>query len=459
MTSNIDTKYRRIVSPIPHPESVALVEELSQIEPRSMASFSSVVWDRAEGFQVWDAHGNEWIDFTSAIILANAGHANPHVYEAIKRQLDAGLWHSYCNPTAIRLEAIKKLKEIAPTYLDKVFLLTTGSEAVECAIKLVRMHGRRIKPEKIHILSFLGSFHGRTMGAQTAGGFFDQRRWMGSPPAAFHHIPFPECPRCPWGRTEYDRCGAECFHRSVDNLLDEKGITAQDFAGVITETFQGPTVAFFPNDYIRATREWAAENGILLVFDEIQAGFGRTGTWFGFEHYGVEADLICTGKGMTSSLPMSAVIGRAEILDLPEHGEMSSTHTGNPISCAAVIGNIEAIQSGNLLGNAVRLEAAMQGIVQELRQKYAGYLKAVNGKGLAWSIVLGRPRSEEADIELAHRVTDRCVQKGLFMFQTDRGTLKIVPPLCIEEEAFVEGMTVIEEALQECINETAESVG
>ena len=462
MTGNIETKYRRIVSNIPHPETVALLEELSQVEPRSMAGFSSVVWDRAEGSSVWDAHGNRWIDFTSAIILANAGHANPHIHEAIKRQLDSGLWHSYCNPTAIRLETVKKLKEIAQSYLDKVFLLTTGSEAVECAIKLVRMNGRKFRPEKIHILSFLGSFHGRTMGAQTAGGFLDQHRWMGLPPAAFHHIPFPECPRCPWGRTGYDRCGSECFHRSIDNLLDEgaeQGITAQDFAGVITETFQGPTVAFLPNDYIRTMREWATENGILLVFDEIQAGFGRTGTWFGFEHYDIEADLICTGKGMTSSLPMSAVIGRAEILDLPEHGEMSSTHTGNPLSCAALIGNIEAIQSGDLLGNAVRLEAVMHGIVRELRQKYAGYVKAVNGKGLAWSIYLTRPRSEEVDVELAYRVTDRCVRKGLFMFQTDRGTLKIVPPLCIEEEAFVEGMMVIEEALQECINETARGAG
>ena len=447
---NIETKYRRIISAIPHPDSVALIEELAALEPRSMAGFSSVVWDRAEGFQVWDAYGNRWIDFTSAIILANAGHADPHIHQAISKQLDANLWHHYCNPSAVRLEALKKIREILPPYLDKVFMLTTGSEATECALKLMRMHGQRKSKGKIHILSFLGSFHGRTMAAQAAGGFLDQHSWMGRRPEGFHHIPFPECPRCPWGKPAYANCGEECFRRGMQ-VLAKDGVPPELFAGAITETFQGPTVAFMPNDYVRALRDWADANDALLVFDEVQSGFGRTGKWFGFEHYGVKADLICTGKGMTSSMPMSAVAGNREIMDLPEHGDMSSTHTGNPLSCAAVIGNIEAIQQGGLLQNAVRLESQMQETTATLREKFPGYVKAINGRGLAWSIYISNPETGLLEVELADRVAELCIQQGLLMFQTYRGTLKIVPPLCIEPEALLEGMGVIELAMAECI--------
>ena len=450
MSRNIETQYRRILSPIPHPDSLPLIDELAALEPRSMAGFSSIVWDRAEGFQVWDAHGNKWIDFTSSIIMANAGHSNSHISDAIKSQVDSGLWHTYCNPNAIRLQALKKIKQILPPYLDKIFLLTTGSEATECAIKLMRLHGRKIHRDKFNILSFLGSFHGRTMGAQTAGGFIDQHEWMGSAPGGFHRIPFPECPRCPWGKSKYTGCGAECFRRGIDTLRNN-GIPPESYAGVITETFQGPTVAFMPLDYVRALRDWAAGNGVLLVFDEIQAGFGRTGRWFGFEHYDVEADIICTGKGMTSSLPMSAVAGRGEILDLPEHGDMSSTHTGNPLCCAAVIANIEAIQGQKMLQNATHLESVMARIVADFKIKFPERISAVNGRGLAWGFYLAKPGTNELDIELAVRVTERCIQKGVLMFQTNRGTLKIAPPLCIEEQALLEGMGVIEESLTECI--------
>ena len=135
-----------------------------------------------------------------------------------------------------------------------------------------------------------------------------------------------------------------------------RGSADDQVAGVITETFQGPTVAFMPPDYVQALAAWATAHRALLVFDEIQAGFGRTGRWFGFEHYGVEPDMICAGKGMTSCLPMSAVIGRGAVLDLAEHGEMSSTHTGNPLCCAAAIANIEAIRDDGLLANAAALE-------------------------------------------------------------------------------------------------------
>lgn len=446
----VETQYRRIISSIPHPDSIAFIEELKKVEPQSMSGMPPVVWDRAQGFQVFDAYGNAWIDFTSAVVLTNAGHANPLIGDAIRDQLDTGLWHNYCNPSAIRLRTVKAILEIAPPYLEKVFLLTTGSEAVECAIKLMRLHGRGISAQKFHIVSFTNSFHGRTMASQSAGGFQDQKEWMGVVPEGFHQIPFPECARCPWGRSSYENCGSECLERGLSMLWD-KGLHPEQIAGVITETFQGPYVDFMPTDYVHALREWTRANDALLVFDEIQAGIGRTGRWFGYEHYGVEADLVCMGKGLTSCLPMSAVAGRARILDIAGHGEMSSTHTGNPLCCAAAIANIAAIRDQGMMKNAAGLDPLIRQRLESLRDEFPGRIGAINGRGLVWAVYLLDPQTGRLDPDLGSRIVVRCMELGLLMLSTSRGTLKLAPPLCITEEAMMEGLGVIEQAMQECL--------
>jgi len=446
----IKTRYRTIISEIPHPGSLALIEELGSIEPRSMHGFGPVVWDHAEGFQVYDGFGNKWIDFTSSVVLTNAGHSNGRIGEMIRRQLSTHLWHAYCNPSQTRLDTLKALKGILPEYLDKILLLSTGSEAVECAIKLARMYGQTISKNKFRILSYYNSFHGRTMAAQSAGGFGDQQEWMVKKPEGFHHIPFPECWRCPWGKPRYDNCGHECWTRTLQQLK-EQGIAEDEISAVVTETFQGPTVAFMPNDYVLAVRQWALEHRVLLIFDEIQAGFGRTGRWFGFEHYGIECDLVCLGKGISSSLPMSAVAGRAGIMDLPSHGHMSSTHSGNPLCCAATLGNIQAIKEQRLLENCASLGHVISDRLRRLWNSFPGRIASVNGKGLVWAICLVDPCTGALDVRLAEQITTRCMQLGLLMLQTGRGTLKIAPPLCINEEAVLEGIDVITQAMNECV--------
>jgi len=444
----IRTRYRRIVTPVPAPQSLPVIQALEAAEPRSMSGMPPVIWDRAEGFRVYDAWGNCWIDFSSSVVLANAGHSHPAIAAAIRKQLDAGLWHNYCFPSQVRLATVRMLREVLPPYLDKVFLLTTGSEATECAIKLMRLHGRTVSPEKYHIVSFSGSFHGRTMAAQAAGGFPDQQEWMGRKPPGFHHLPFPECARCPWGRERYENCGRECLERSLARLRGE-GLREDEIAGVITETFQGPTVAFLPTDYAHALREWTAGHCILLAFDEIQAGFGRTGRWFGFEHYGVEPDLVCLGKGITSSLPLSTVAGRSAIMDLPEPGQASSSHTGNPLCCAAAMANIRVLREERLVERAASLEPVVRAALEGLRDKFPRHVGAIQGKGLVWAVYLLDPETRALDPVLARRVTARCLERGLLMLQTGRGTLKIAPPLCITEEALLEGVGVIEAALEE----------
>ncbi len=447
----IETKYRKIVTEIPTPESEKVIRELEAIEPRSMSGFLPVVFKKAEGFQIYDESGNMWLDFSSAVVLTNAGHANPIVKDYIQKQLDSNMLHSYCNPTRERLRVLKSLKKILPDYLDKAFLLTTGSEATECTIKLARIYGKNISPEKYTIISYYNSFHGRTMASQTAGGFIKQQEWMGKKPEGFYHIPYPECARCPWGKEKYDNCGKECFNKTLE-CMEQDGIVFKNIAAVITETFPGPTVAFMPQDYISELRKFTQGIDALLIFDEIQAGFGRTGKWFGFEHYDVKPDLIAMGKGMTSSLPMSAVAGRAKIMDLPVHGEMSSTHTGNPLCSAATIGNIEAI-SGGLLANASNMEdKVFKKYRQELLKEFGHRIAAFNGHGLAWGICFKKPGAKtEYDIDACNKICDICLKRGLIMLQTGRGTLKIAPPLCITEEALTEGLNLIREVMREVL--------
>ena len=451
----IETRFRHIQPPIPSPDSTAIIDELKQLEPRSMSGFAPVVWDRAEGFQVWDSGGNVWLDFSSGVILTNAGHANARIGQAIRAQLDSDLFFAYCNPHAMRLKVIKALRQVLPAYLDKVFLLTTGSEAVEAAIKLARIHGQLLAPGKIYILSYTGAFHGRTMASQAAGGIPDQQTWMGQAPGGFLHIPYPDCARCPWGKATYDSCGEECLERSLEQVRRESGVSDDLFACVLTETFPGPTCAFMPRDYVQALRRWATQHNALLIFDEIQAGFGRTGKWFGFEHYQVEPDLITMGKGMTSSLPMSAVAGRGSIMDLPSYGEMSSTHTGNPLCCAATIANIEAIRDDGLVENAAVMGEVVRRCLGQLRREFPDHVGGIHGNGLAQCVYLTDPATGGLNPELAKAVISRSLELGLLLLPTGgRGTIKVAPPLCITQDAVEEGFCVISQAMTECLAET-----
>lgn len=419
----IQTKYRTIISAIPHPDSIELLKELASIEPRPMGKFSPVIWDRAEGINMWDGYGNKWIDFTSSVVLANAGHANEEIGKAIRLQIDRQLFHNYCNPSLIRLEYLKRLRTILPDYLDKVFLLTTGSEAVECVVRIMREWGQKNRFSKVNIISHVDSFHGRTMASRALAGC----NYPQNPPA-FYQIPFPD----------------EEEHFSLDFL--EKELVA----GIIVETFRGPSATFMPKDYVAELREWTLAHDALLVFDEIQAGFGRTGKWFGFEHYDVEPDLIIVGKGMTSSLPMSAVIGRSKILDSVEG--LSSTHTGNPLCIAAGIGNINAIEKGKLIENAKELGKVCLNALEKLKEKYPEYIGSINGKGLVTAFYLLNPKTGRINSKLASKVINKCMKLGLLLLPTESaGTIKIAPPLCINKEALLEGVGIIDEAISLCL--------
>jgi len=444
----VRTKFRQINTPIPVPESLPTLHDLARYESRSMHGQLPVVWDRAEDFQVWDRFGNCWIDFTSTIFVANAGHANPLVKKAIQQQLDNGLFHSYTFATEIRAQYLKKLVEFTPAQFQKAFLLSAGTEATECAVKLMRLHGQVVGKRQGGIISFEESMHGRTMGAQMLGGTPASRAWIGYADPNIHRLPVPY----PWTLQREDGnriSGRERFHQDIDGLRSRGVNFKKDICGFIIESYIGWGAVFYPKDYMQALDEFAKENRILVAFDDIQGGFGRTGRLFAYQHYEVEPDLICCGKGITSSLPLSAVLGRASIMDLPDVGSMSSTHSANPLSCAAGLANIEAIESLNLISESRRKGEILFSKLDEVQMRFPERIAYVLGKGLLGALIVHDPASGRPDSDLATKVCERAMQKGLLLVHTGRESIKIGPPLTIPDAALLEGIGVLAESIEE----------
>ena len=439
----VETRYRRMITDFPAPEAVPVIEKLYKYEPVAMRGQPPVVWDRAEGFQVYDAWGNCWIDWSSGVLIANCGHGRQEVIDAIVAQANRKLLTNYCFPSEIRAKLVERLASLMPEPLKKVFLLTTGSEAVECAIKLCRTYGLKVGGRaKNVIVSFDKAFHGRTLGSQQAGGIPSLKEWIVNLDKGFFQVPFPDGYRTV--DTSFD-----FFQR----CLSEAGIEAANVAGVILETYQGGSASFAPPAYMQQLRKWCNAHKILLVCDEVQAGFGRTGTMWGFEHYGIVPDLTTWGKGISSSLPLAAVIGRPDVMDLHPAGSMTSTHTGNPVCCAAALASIELIVKEDLAGNSRRIGDLMHARLRQLKSKYPR-IGCVDGKGLVAGMAIVKPGTKDPDAALAFDIVRRTIEKGVLMFSPvglGGGTVKICPPLVINEEAMNESLDAFEEAVKEAV--------
>lgn len=437
----VQTKYRRIRTQLPVPESLPLLEASRQYEPVAMEGHPPIVWDRAEGFAVSDPYGNRWIDFSSGVLVTNAGHGREAICDAIAKQANDRLIHNYCFPNEHRIALAKKLVELAPDGLDKAFLISTGSEATECAVKLSRAHGQRVGGKnKIAIISFENAFHGRTLGAQQIGGIPALKEWIGHLDPYMVQVPFPD--------------GYRCEDTSFDfflKCLKERGLAAKDIAGVITETYQGGTASLAPPEYIQHMRTWCDEHKIILTLDEVQAAFGRCGRQWGFEHYGIVPDLMCLGKGISSALPVSAVVGKAALLDQFPPGSMTSTHTGNPVCCASALANIDLILKEGLIENAARVGEVMHAALRSEFARFGDRVGCIDGKGLVAAVQLVHPGGKEPDGELAWEAVKGSVYRGVMLFSPvgpGGCAIKICPPLCITADAVREGVAVIAEATE-----------
>lgn len=450
----VETKYRKIATEIPVLDSLETIEQLRKYEPRSMTGQPLVIWDRGEGFNVYDKYGNKWIDFSSGVLVTNSGHGNPAIKKTIIDMVDHGLLHNYCFPTEIRAKLVKRLSEICPEPLKKVFLLTTGAETTECAIKLCRTYGQKVGgKEKIKIITFHDDFHGRTMGAQMAGGSPRAKEWIVNLDKDIHQVPFPNAFKYEWAdESRADYSDEKCFNTWL-SYLEEQNIKPSHIAGIMPETFQGGWVQLMPVGFAKLLREFCDKHNILLAFDEVQAGFGRSGKLFAFQHYGIKADLVCCGKGITSSLPLSALIGRPDVMDLYGPNEMTSTHTGNPVCAAAALANVDYMMENNLIENAAKLGDVCKEFLEGLQKKYPDIIGSLKGCGLAWGLVFVKKGTKDTDPDLAHDIVRLSVEKGLLFFAPvgAGATIKVCPPLVINEEALREGLEVFAEAIEEAV--------
>lgn len=440
-TTPVETTHRRIATGIPCPGSKEVLQRLDRTESRSMHGQLPLVWDQAIDYNVFDACGNKWIDFTSCIFVANVGHSNPHVSAAIRSTLDQPLYSCYAYGNETRAKYLERLIEFAGKPFEKAFLLSAGTEATEAALKLMRMHARRVGKRRCGIIAIENNWHGRTLGAQMMSSNLAQKDWIGYQDADIHHVPFPY----PW--VIDDNSGISLLRKGLSDLQAKGVDISRDIAGFMLETFQGWGALFYPPAYVQAVREICDEYGLLLTFDEMQSGFARTGKAFGFQHYDVEPDLICVGKGMGGGVSLSGVIGRGEIMDLPDVGNMSSTHSANPLVCAAGLAVLEEIESKNLIAETARKGELLFSELRKLEARFSDRLAESLGKGLIASVLFYKPGTGEADGAFASKVCELAMQRGLLMVHTGRESIKLGPPLTIPDEALLEGVAVLGECI------------
>lgn len=444
---HINTKFRKINTQIPHPEDIKMLSKAYKLESRSMHGQMPVVWDHANNFQVFDRYGNSWIDFTSTIFVANAGHGNPRILDAVKNVIEKPLLHTYTYMSKERLEYLDMLIQKTPKQFEKVFMLSAGTEATECALKLMREYGIKKGKNRGGVICIEGNWHGRTLGAQMMGWNPEQKAWVGYHDPNIFHIPFPY----PWNESALED-PKKFFKRGIEDLCQEQGLNPkEDLCGFMLETFQGWGAVFYPPAFVQAISEFSKEYDILVTFDEMQSGFGRTGELFGYMHYGIEPDLLCCGKGASSGFPLALVLGSSELLDLPNIGSMSSTHSANPVVCAAGKANLEALLNDGLIENSKSLGILFHDELSKIKCKYSNHLNWVEGRGLLAALIFkdddGKPLNSLCD-----SIAELCMQRGLLVVHTGRESIKLAPPLTITEEALLEGIEVLDQCIKDSIN-------
>ena len=366
----------------------------------------------------------------------------------MKKVINKPLLHTYTFTSPERIDYIEYLVDNTPKQFEKAFLLSAGTEATECALKLMRLNGQKVGKRRGGIICFEGNWHGRTLGAQMMGWNPSQKEWIGYQDPNIYHLPFPY----PW-RSEAKKNPRRYFRDNLNKLLsDNELVPDRDICGIMLETFQGWGAVFYPSEFVQEVELFARECGALVAFDEMQSGFGRTGELFGYIHYKVKPDIICCGKGASSSLPLSIVLGSKEIMDLPEIGSMSSTHSASPMICAAGKANLEVILNDKLTQNSKRLGKLFHKKLHRIKKQFPDYLAHIEGRGLLAALIF-HDNEEKPLSSLCDRIAEICLQRGLLVVHTGRESIKLAPPLLITEEPLNEGIEVLRQAINDAIDE------
>ncbi len=403
-----------------------------------------VTFVRGEGARLWDDDGSEYLDFLAGISVSSVGHCHPKVVEAVREQAGRLLHTSnlFFSEPIVRLA--ERLSE--SSLGGGVFFTNSGTEAVEAAIKLVRKARRGGD-----VLSVHGAFHGRTYGAMSIGGKRSAAGTKGFGPflpgVAF--VPFPYCYRCPFGQTP-DNCR---LHGTdyLDWVVETE--TEDNVAAVIVETYQGGSGSIMaPEGWFPKLEAWCRRRDALLIVDEVQASFGRTGKLFGFEHYGITPNLLCLGKGISSSVPLSAIVGESRIMESLTPGSLGSTHGGNALCARVALENIDVILEERLSENAARVGQAMMARLRELQQRHE-CLGDVRGLGLVFGLEMVKSKeTRQPDAEVTRRVVEAAYRRGLLLIAPIGfygNVLRVAPPLVITEEEALAGVDILDQAIAE----------
>jgi 4-aminobutyrate aminotransferase / (S)-3-amino-2-methylpropionate transaminase / 5-aminovalerate transaminase len=412
---------------VPGPMSSHYLQIVKYCEPECSADQTPLVWDHGEGVWVWDVDGNQYIDFTSGVLVTNLGHKHPGLVKAIQNQATR-LMNTYSFPTPERINASSRLVKTLPPNLDRVFMLSTGAEATEAAIRVARRY-----TGKQEILSFYGAFHGRTYGAMGVAGNQGTRRGFGVPVPGGIVAPYGYCYRCFYDK-QYPDCELYCL-----NVLDQlvASTSSNNLGAVIVEPYQGAAGFIFPPEgWLSALAKWAVERQLILIVDEVQSSFGRTGKLYAIEWEGIQPNMLCLGKGMGSGVPASAVAAEALIFECMSPGELSSTWGGNPLASAAVLAVLEAMEEEQLPQRALKMGEHLKSRLLELKNKYP-FLGDVRGRGLVMGLEIIDPKEgKKPSAELTLRIITAAAKRGLLLGKVGQfgNIIRVAPPLIISYE-------------------------
>jgi len=407
---------------------------------RAQSNLAPVFIERAQNAEMWDVEGKRYIDFATGIAVCSTGHANPKVTAAVQQQLECFSHTAFgITPYRSAVELAEKLNELAPGNTPKkTVFVTTGAEAVENSIKIARAFtGRR------GVIAFNGAFHGRTMMALGLTGKVTPYKYMFGPfPGEIYHAPFP---------IAYHGVTTEQSLAALDTLFKVE-IAPADVAAIIVEPVQGEG-GFYPapNEFLQALRHLCDEHGIVLIADEIQSGFARSGRYFCCEYAGIEPDLMTVAKGVAGGFPLAAVVGKANIMDAPLPGGLGGTYAGSPIGCAAALAVIDVIAEEKLVERSNQIGALFARRLSRLQQKYPeviGDIRATRGAMMAMELVKnGNP--DQPDTELTKSLVTRAWQNGLILLSCGvRGNvIRFLPALTISDELAAEGIDIVESCL------------
>jgi len=429
---------------LPGPKAQALIERDRLVSSPSYPRDYPFVMAKGRGAEVWDVDGNRFLDFASGIAVCSTGHAHPEVVQAIRAatedflHISSDYWHERMTRLCERISAMAPMREPS-----QVFLCQSGTESVEGALKLARYVTGRPR-----FIGFLGGFHGRTMGSLsfTASKYTQQAGFFPTMPGVTH-VPYPNTYRPLFLGGDQGTAVLEY----VENTLFQTNIPPTEVAAILVEPIQGEGGYLVPPDgFLQGLRDLCDRYGILLIFDEVQSGIGRTGRMFACQHWGVAPDIMTLAKGLGSGLPIGLTVARRSLMERWKRGAHGNTYGGNPVTCAAALATLDLVER-EYAENAARVGEYFIGRLRELQSRFE-CIGDVRGKGLMIGMELVEDRETRKPAkELVDELLTRAFHQGLLLLSCGVSTVRFIPPLMIDRGHVDEAMVLLEAALTEAI--------